>query len=220
MAKSGFRSSNVSETAGNLAWHPASVIGLGVVAVVAGVIILAWPGATAHLIALVFGIFMLVSGVFQLIAVMASDERVGGGRTSLTLLGLVSIVVGLLVLRHPIQTVVALTLLLGLFWMVSGLLGTVRALGSSGSGRGWAIGAGLVSVAAGIAALVYPAVTVVVLVWLLGLQLVVTGAFGVVRGLQARREVRSATHPSITSPRSAPDAETAPEGHRTGPSSG
>lgn len=217
MTKSAHKTQSMSETVGNVTHLPASMMGLGAISVAAGVIILAWPGATLTLIASVFGIFVLIYGVFRLISAIGSDQRSGGGRALLALVGVVSILVGLLVLRNPLQTLATVALLLGLFWVVSGLLETVHAAGSPGMrARGWAIAAGVVTVIAGIFVLAYPGTSLVVLVLLLGLQLIVAGIMLFAMGWQARKRARQPA-PSIARPRTAPDAEGHPaaEGQAT-----
>lgn len=212
------KTEKLTEVTGDLAHLPITIITVGVVAVAAGLIILVWPGATLALIALVVGIFLLVHGAFRLVSAVASDERTRGGRAMLALLGVVSILVGLLVLRHPLQTLAALTVLLGLYWVLSGVLETVRAIGSHGMpGRGWAIAGGLVSLAAGVVVLAYTAASLVVLVWLLGLQLAIWGVLAIATGIHVQRTLRAGPE-TIASPRTAPEEQpTATDRHRTGP---
>jgi len=183
-----------SETAGRLALSPAGIIGMGVLAAAAGVLVLAWPKSTLQVLAVIFALFVLIHGVFRLVAALAVDELSGGGRVLLALLGMLSILIGVLCLRHPFQTLTVLVLLLGLYWILSGVLETVHALGSPGlPGRGWVIGGGVVSVAAGIVVLAVSSATLIVLAWLVGLQLLCYGAITVARGIQARHDLRAVT---------------------------
>lgn len=178
-------------SAGRLVLSPGGVVALGAVGVVAGVVVLAWPGATLLVIAVTFAIFLFVTGVFRLVAALASVEPSGSGRALLAIVGALSILLGILFLRRPFETLAVLVLLLGLFWIVAGALEIVHALGSPGlPGRSWSIGAGVVSLAAGIVVLVFPSATLVVLVWLVGLQLLCYGAITVARGVLARRDQR------------------------------
>ena len=190
------------DVAGQVARSSTGIVALGVVTVIAGVAVLAWPDATAKVIAVIFGIFALVNGVFQLVSAIASDgARGSGARVLLALAGVLSLLLGIVCLRHPFQTLAILTLLLGMFWVVSGVVGMVHALGSRGMpGRGFAVFAGAVSVIAGIVLLVYPTVSLIVLVWLLGLQLVVTGAIVVGWGIAARRDRAPAHVPAQHAP--------------------
>ncbi|HJQ48879.1 MAG TPA: DUF308 domain-containing protein [Amycolatopsis sp.] len=187
--------------AGALARSSAGIISIGVIAVIAGIAVLAWPHATAKVIAIIFGIFALINGVFQLVSAIASDgPRGAGARVLLALAGVLSLLLGIVCLRHPFQTLAILTLLLGLFWVVSGVVGVVHAAGSPEmSGRGFAIFAGVITALAGIVLLVYPSVSLTVLVWLLGLQLLVSGAVVVGWGIAARHDSRTAAqhfHPA------------------------
>lgn len=183
-----------AEAAGLLARSASGIIALGVVTAIAGVAIVAWPDATLKVIAVVFGVSALVTGVFRLVSAIAAGDRGGGSRVLLALLGVVSIVVGLLVLRHPFQTLAALALLFGLFCVISGAVELVHALGSPEmSGRGWAIGAGVVTLAAGIVLLTYTTASLLVLTWLLGAQLLLSGASLVGWGVSIRQSDRRAT---------------------------
>jgi uncharacterized membrane protein HdeD (DUF308 family) len=172
-------------------------VAFGAVSMIAGVVVLAWPGATAAVIAIIFALNVLLSGILRVVAAVGSEEAGGGGRALLAVLGIMSILVGLLCLRHPFQTVGVLVVLFGLFWIVTGVLETVHAAGSKGMPRrGWAIAAGLLSVVAGIVVLSFTAASVLALVWLLGLQLLIYGAMTISHGWQLRRADHSVTVPS------------------------
>ncbi|NKQ54637.1 HdeD family acid-resistance protein [Amycolatopsis sp. K13G38] len=173
--------------AGEMARSGWGVILLGAVSLVAGVLVLAWPGATLLAIAIVFAVQVLVGGVLRLVAALSAEEIRGGGRVLLALLAIVSILAGVLFLRHPFQTLTVLTLLLGLFWVMAGVLETVHAAGARDMpARGWAVAGGVLGVLAGIAVLAYPGMSLLVLVWFLGLELLIYGAFTITRGVRIR----------------------------------
>jgi uncharacterized membrane protein HdeD (DUF308 family) len=189
-------------TAGQLARSASGVIGFGVVSLVAGVVVLAWPGVTLVAIAVIFGLAIIIAGIFRIVAAFSAEEIRSGGRVLLALLGIVSILVGILCLRNPFQTVGVLVLLLGLYWVVAGILEIVHAAGARDMpARGWAIAAGLLSLVAGIVVLAFTAASAVVLVWLVGLELVIYGGIAVGRGVQLRQrahraEVRAGHRPA------------------------
>lgn len=160
----------------------------GFIVVVAGVLILAWPGISVVTLAVIFALQLLVVGVFRVVSSMTSQDVSGGGRALMAVLGVLSILFGILFLRHPFETIGALVLGVGLFWVISGALETVHAVGTHDmSGRGWAIAGGIVGMIAGIVMLSIPAIGVLVLVWLLGLELVIYGGATIGRGVQAWR---------------------------------
>ena len=160
-------------------------VAAGVLSIVIGLLILIWPGPTVVVLAWLFAIQLLVAGVLQLVAAFAGGTG-SGVRVLLGLLGALSILVGLLCLRAPLQTAVVLALLVGATWVVSGIIGIVAALGSS-TGRVWGVVSGLVSTIAGAVVLLYPEASVVALTWLSGIGFVLIGGAVVFSGLAARR---------------------------------
>ncbi|MGH3904018.1 MAG: HdeD family acid-resistance protein [Pseudonocardiaceae bacterium] len=157
-------------------------VALGALTLVAGILLLVWPGQSILVLAVILGIWLLVAGVFRLVAAVALDEGQGSSRVLIALLGVVAILVGILCLARPFQTATALALLLGAFWIVAGVIEFFHGIAGDTSGRGWAIAAGLVSVIAGIVVLAYPGASLVVLTWLFGIWLIVLGAVEIAAG--------------------------------------
>jgi uncharacterized membrane protein HdeD (DUF308 family) len=94
----------------------------GIITLLAGGVALAWPGVTLLVVAIVFGVQLIVAGIFRLVSAFASDDLTGGTRTLLALLGALSLIIGLYAVRHVLITLVALALLLGIFWVVNGAI--------------------------------------------------------------------------------------------------
>jgi uncharacterized membrane protein HdeD (DUF308 family) len=174
---------------------PALVLAAGALSVLIGLLVLAWPGATIRIIAWLFAIQLLIAGVLQLVSAF-SAERGPGGRVLFALLGALSILVGLLCLREPLQTALVLGLLIGAMWVVQGVAGMVHAIANeSGAARGWAITSGVLSVLGGAVVLVYPGTSLVVLTWLFGIVLVAVGGVLIAHGLSTRRSPAAAATP-------------------------
>ena len=162
------------------------VVAAGVVSILIGVLVLAWPGATIKIIAWLFAIQLIIAGVLQLVAAF-SPARASGGRVLFAVLGALSILVGLLCLREPLQTALVLGLLIGAVWVIQGVVGLVDAIGGErGSGRGWMIASAVLSIIAGVVVLVYPGASIVILTWLFGITLIVVGILLVAGGISAR----------------------------------
>ena len=96
----------------------ALVIAEGALGTVLGVVVLAWPGPTAAVLAVLFAINLLVAGVLQFVTALSDSGRTGG-RGLLCVSGTLSLLVGLLCLRDPLQTVALLGLLVGVAWTLS-----------------------------------------------------------------------------------------------------
>jgi uncharacterized membrane protein HdeD (DUF308 family) len=108
--------------------------------------------------------------------------------------GVLSIIVGLYAVRHLMVTIVALAVVLGIFWIVNGTMELFTAVSADGiPGRGWTIASGILSVAAGIVVLVYPGITLLTLTVVLGIWLVVLGAINVVAAFRLRSALTTAT---------------------------
>jgi uncharacterized membrane protein HdeD (DUF308 family) len=166
---------------------PALVIAEGALGTVLGVLVLAWPGPTASVLAVLFGINLLVAGVLQFAAAF-SDSGGTGGRGLSCVLGTMSLLVGLLCLRDPLQTVTVLGLLIGLAWTLGGVVRVLQGIvAERGTTRGWRILSGAVWVVAGGVVLVYPGASIVVLTSVLGIVLIVDGACLIATGFTMRR---------------------------------
>jgi uncharacterized membrane protein HdeD (DUF308 family) len=100
-----------------------------------------------------------------------------------------SILVGLLCLRAPLQTAVVLGLLIGATWVIGGVIGIVQAIGAGpGSHRGWRITSGIISVLGGAVVLVYPGLSFVAMTWLFAIVLVMIGVVLLAESFLTRRE--------------------------------
>ena len=75
--------------------HWGWVLFFGIVTVLAGLFALVWPGRTLQVIAVLFGIQLVVAGIFRFVTALAVDEASGGTRVLLALLGVLSFIVGL-----------------------------------------------------------------------------------------------------------------------------
>jgi uncharacterized membrane protein HdeD (DUF308 family) len=173
--------------------HWGWVLTFGIITAVAGVLAVVWPGRTIVVVAVLFGLQLVWAGAFRFVAAFAVPAADGATRVLWALLGVLSFLFGLYALRHVLVTVAALALLLGIFWIVNGLIEIFTALSDRvRAGRGWTIGAGLLGVLAGIVVLVYPGISLVTLAVVLGIWLIVYGAMEIVSAFQLRSVGHSA----------------------------
>jgi uncharacterized membrane protein HdeD (DUF308 family) len=174
--------------------HWGWVLAFGIITLLAGLLTLAWPGRTIVVVAVLFGIQLVVAGIFRFVAALASDDESGATRVLLALLGVLSFIIGLYALRHILITIAALALLLGIFWIVNGAVEAFTALSHRGmQGRGWTIFMGLLSVVAGVVVLVYPGISLATLAIVLGFWLLVYGIMEIVLAFRLRSVGQAAT---------------------------
>ena len=168
--------------------HWARVLSFGIITLLAGIIVLVWPGATLLVIAVVFGAQLVIAGIFRFVAAFATEDVSGGTRVLLALLGVISVIIGLWAVRHVLVTLLALVLLLGIFWVINGAIELFTAFSHRGMpDRGWTAAMGALSVLAGIVVLVYPRETLLILSVILGIWLLVFGVMEIVGAFRLRR---------------------------------
>jgi uncharacterized membrane protein HdeD (DUF308 family) len=173
---------------GSLARHWGWVFFFGAVMVIAGIIAVAWPGRTLVVVAVVFGVQLIFDGIYRLVAAVAAPLESGGMRVLLAFLGILSVIVGLWAVRHVLITILSLTLFLGVYWVVHGLVVTFEAISNHDMpARGANIVAGIFGIIAGLIIFLSPGTSLPALALVLGFWLIVYGAFQIFIALQLRK---------------------------------
>ncbi len=158
----------------------------GVIAIIFGIIALAWPKITLFALVALFGAYVIVDGFFSLVHAFRGE---GGVRWSLLVWGLLSIAAGVVVLVWPGITAVVLIYLIG-FWAI--FTGFVEVMAAVVFRREltneWALAlGGVLSVAVGVFMVLAPGSGALALVWLIGAYAIVFGIILVMAGLTLRR---------------------------------
>ncbi|MEV6928925.1 DUF308 domain-containing protein [Dactylosporangium sp. NPDC051485] len=165
------------------------LVAAGVITALFGVAVLVWPAATLRLLGVLAGIWLVVMGLSRVVGVF----RAGHGTTMRHLVdgafGLVLLVLGVACLRSTGTAVVALSVLIGLAWLVSGFAELLLGMSAHGRPRTWLLTLGGVSIAVGIVFFAWPGISLTSLILLTGITALVLGAVEVGVALQARREV-------------------------------
>jgi uncharacterized membrane protein HdeD (DUF308 family) len=131
------------------------LLGSAVATLVPGVLVLVWPEATLHVLAVLIGLYLLVSGAFRFVAVFGREEH--GERLPALILAVLYVLAGVLCLRNPLQTIAALSLVVGVVWLVSGILTLYTAVAARDlPHRGVVLGAAVRGIIAGIVVLALP----------------------------------------------------------------
>jgi len=152
----------------------------GVVSVVFGALVVAWPDVTIKVIAVLFGIHLIIQS-------LSASDAAGGERMLFALSGVLGLVVGVLCLRNVLQAVEVIALLLGLFWLVGGVLQIVAAAGRADRSRALNLVVGVLSAVAGVLVLAYPDITLLTLAVILGIWLIILGVLGIAEGMALRK---------------------------------
>lgn len=178
--------SRVSPGLVSAAWP--AFISAGIASAVIGAILLAWPKGTLTVVAILIGIALVVAGVMRLMDGFTSHEASGGKRLISVVIGLLATVLGLYCIRHYHFTITALAIIVGLFWVIHGIADiAVGTLVGRFQGRGYTIVTGVLSLCAGIVVLFWPAISITVLVLVIGIWLIVYGILAAILGFSLRR---------------------------------
>lgn len=166
-------------------WRTALAVGLATVVI--GIVIVAWPEATIAVFAVLFGVQLLLLGIFNVVRSIAADDGGGVERILFALMGIVSIIVGVLAMRHMLQTVEVLAILFGLTWLIGGIIQIISELSRPARpGRAWGVALATLTGLAGLIVLAYPTPSLMTLTILVGLWLIIWGAITSVLAIRAR----------------------------------
>ncbi|WP_426367415.1 HdeD family acid-resistance protein [Streptomyces sp. E-08] len=170
------------------AWQALLVAGL--VSLVLGVLVLAWPEATLKVVGVLFGVYLLLSGVVQLVAAFGTHATTAL-RVMAFISGALSILLGLFCFRGATQSILLLALWIGIGWLFRGIMQAVAAASDPATpARGWQIFLGIVSALAGIVLIVSPLESAAVLTVLGGIWLLVVGVTESVTAFMVRSRAK------------------------------
>ncbi|MGV8850943.1 MAG: HdeD family acid-resistance protein [Rhodoglobus sp.] len=142
---------------GLLRVHRGQLMAVAVIGLVLGVIGLLFPGATLLTIAVLFGIYLIASGMYRITAAFVSNNLDSSMRWVTGSLGLLVVIAGILCLSNPFQSLVALALVIGIGWILEGIIDLVGGVRGTIQPRWFGWVSGIVSMAAGVAMFVLPA---------------------------------------------------------------
>jgi uncharacterized membrane protein HdeD (DUF308 family) len=162
----------------------------GLLTVVLGGIVLAWPGPTILVASTLFGVFLLLTGFTELFLAFTLP-RSAGTRVLLFIGGALSLILAVLSFRHfgDAYAILLLSIWIGIGFIFQGVSEVAVSIGEKNMpGRGWFAVLGIISVIAGFVVLVWPFDSIVVLVLVTGVWLVVMGVVEVLQAFQVHRD--------------------------------
>jgi len=144
---------------------------VGLMCAVAGVIVLVQPDISLATLAVVAGIFLLIDGIYDVVVALAEG---GDSRGMLALVGVLSAIVGIILVRHPFGTVVAIALLVGIWLVCIGVVRLIRAFALV-EHRGWNLLVAFVEIVAGVVIVAIPDIGVATLAIFVGIAFILRG---------------------------------------------
>jgi uncharacterized membrane protein HdeD (DUF308 family) len=160
-------------TAARHSWPVVAVGALGMIAL--GIMLLVWPHASLTIVAILIGAAIVVSGLARLWEGLTASNRSGGMRAAYVVIGIIAILAGLYCLRHHALSLFIVTFLISVYFIAHGVADLGVAISVPVPGRGIRAVLGICSLAAGIIILVWPAITLVLLLTITGAWLIFYG---------------------------------------------
>jgi uncharacterized membrane protein HdeD (DUF308 family) len=164
----------------------ALILSIGVVSFLFGLVVLLWPDLTVRVYAVLVGLWLLIAGASRIVDTFRPGRPVGRRLLS-GIVGIVLFFAGAACLRDVAKGVVVLALVVAVAWLLGAVAWWVLASQAAGSTRTWLIVLAAVSAVLGLVFLLYPDVSLTVLVWLTGLGSLALGAGEIAFAFAARR---------------------------------
>jgi uncharacterized membrane protein HdeD (DUF308 family) len=172
-----------------------SLIARGVLAMIIGIIALAWPSVSVLALVIVFAIYAFIAAGLQ--AARGFSSRNAGPVVGHLLLGLVDLAAGVVALAWPGPTALVLVLVVGVWAVIAGLVefSAAFASGEPAGTRAMLILGGLATIAFGVVLCARPGIGAVTLALLFGLFNLIAGIWMLAQGIELRRTEKT-LHPA------------------------
>ena len=173
--------SNVERTAVN-GIRTALGIG-GLLALIAGILILVWPQQTAFVVTIVIAIYAIAAGLVYAGLGIFARSMGGWSRVGHILLGVLFIAAGIVAFANlNVSTAflaIFVSVLVGITWLVEGIVALITLGGSRA--KVWSVIFAIISIIAGLYLLFSPLLGAIALWWVLGIMLIVMGILEIIR---------------------------------------
>ena len=170
-------------------WMRAVQIGLGIIALILSIYVLAFPAATFVAIVWILGIILLVVGIERVISGIF-EHHPGRSRWTSIGLGILVIILAILIIAFPASVAIFLIILLAIALLFDGIARLIHGISDKTRGRGsriFRIVAGVIEIALSIAIMVSPAFGAAIVGILMGIALLIVGIQIIVAGVTGTR---------------------------------
>jgi uncharacterized membrane protein HdeD (DUF308 family) len=155
---------------------------IGLVSAVAGVLAIVYPDLTLLAIGIFAGVSLLFIGAMEIVDAIAGAPD---SRALSALVGVLSLLAGLVCLRRPGESLLAIVVVLGIYLVVAGVIRFIRAF-SELEDRALLMMLAILDIILGILILSLPKLSLVTLAVLFGISLLARGIFMIVVAFRLR----------------------------------
>lgn len=166
----------------------------GIFAILFGIAALFWPGLALTVLVLLFSAYVLVQGIFLLIAAFGAKEITPNWRVVL-LEGIISVLIGIIAFAWPDITAMALLAIIAIWAFISGIVEIYAAVQLRKAIEGeWILGlAGILSIIFAIILIVYPAAGALAVLWIIGFYAILFGILTLYLAFKIRKLPKNIT---------------------------
>jgi len=166
----------------------------GILAILLGITVLLLPGVTFTFLVIFWGAYMLADGLFASVAAI-TDRHNRKGRGWFLASGIISLLVGILVLLNPFAWAIALVYIVAFWALLAGIIEIIAAirLRKVIKGEGWYILVGVLTLLFGVSLLFSPLAGVVTLAFVFAFYSLINGSLLISLGLRLRRRNSKST---------------------------
>jgi uncharacterized membrane protein HdeD (DUF308 family) len=158
----------------------------GLAALAFGILAVIWPGVTLVALAILFGAYALVNGVFTMIAAFRRPQD-AARRTAQVIAGVLGVLAGLVALIWPGVTALVLVVLFGAWAIVTGAMEIWAATRLPGQ---WlTLVAGALTMIVGVLVLMRPVIGAVALALIIGVYAIAAGVLMLVESWRLHRSL-------------------------------
>lgn len=155
----------------------------GILAIIIGVLLITSPATMVASFVIFLGLYWMIKGVFDLVS-MFIDHTAWGWKL---FMGIIGIVAGLVIVRHPLVSTVAVpavfTWILGIYAIVAGIIMLIQSF----RGAGWGAAVmGIIGILLGVFILGNILAATIAFVWLSAVVLIVGGIVAIVVAFRQR----------------------------------
>jgi uncharacterized membrane protein HdeD (DUF308 family) len=175
-------------------WGAVLLGGIGMVAL--GIALLVWPSASLTVVAILIGAALLVSGFVRLVEGFTAHGESGAMRTAYVIVGLLAVVAGVYCVRHHALSLFLVAFVTGVYFIMHGIADIGVALTANVPDRVLRGVLGVVSLAAGILMIVWPGITLVLLLTLVAAWLIFYGLMLAAMSFSLRRAAKATANAS------------------------
>ncbi|MFH8380589.1 HdeD family acid-resistance protein [Kitasatospora sp. NPDC018058] len=166
------------------------LLAAGAASLALGIAVFAWPRETLLVVGVLFGLYLLLIGIVQLVAAFGTHATTAM-RVLAFISGAICVLLGLLCFRSAAQSLLLLALWIGIGWLFRGITQLAAAISDPlMPARGWQAFAGAANTLAGVLLMVWPVGSITALTVLAGCWLLILGVVEIATALRIRGQAK------------------------------